>query len=83
LPPWVSAPPPPFPSLHGLPCQPGGLARQTMKRGDYYYCSVTQGGASLALGYYLSPLRGLWFRLLSLHVAPNPAVRCRQREITG
>ena len=52
------------PTLHDLPCRPAGSARQIMKSGDIHYCSVTQGGASLALGYYLSPLRG--FRLGSL-----------------
>ena len=48
----------PNPSLRGLPCRPGESARQTTKRGDIRYCSVTQGGTPLALGYYLSPLRG-------------------------
>src|SRR2546427_742921 len=66
LPPWVTAPPAPNPSSwSAVPA--ARLARQTMKRGDIYYgCSVTQGGASLALGWYLSPLRGFLFCLALL-----------------
>jgi len=40
-----------------------------VKRGDIHYCSVTQGGASLALGYYLSPLWALPFGSLRSQVA--------------
>jgi len=51
-----------------------------MKRGDFHCYSVTQGGASLALGYCLSPLRGFRFGLLRSQAAerqqrPLPARR--------
>src|SRR6266536_1296663 len=60
-----------YPSLHGLPCRRGGSAWQTMKRGDIHYCSVTQGGASLALGYYLSPRWGFPFASLRSRLAEH------------
>ena len=43
-----------------------------MIRGEIYYYSVTQGGAALALGYYLSPLRGFRFGALRSQVAERP-----------
>ena len=40
-------------------CRTGGSARANHEEREILIISITQGGASLALGYYLSPLRGL------------------------
>jgi hypothetical protein len=61
LSPWVTCPPTPTPLFLVFRADLPGRHGRPRKEGNIHYCSATQGGASLALGYYLLPLRG--FRL--------------------
>ena len=61
MPPWVTATPASTPRFAVCLADPPGRQGRPRSEGDSHYCSVTQDGASLALGYYLSPRRGFQF----------------------